>query len=221
MKVVFSGDFLVRLDNKRRHNKRGSFAVSFIETNSIKLSSKACHENGNTLFSSECGYSNDAKVDQYGCIEVYFEDYEAMFECYEYSSDDYKKASGLNKERVSAEVRVGICFYMDDQEQSINYVSEQLSFTPSEISFDCAASACEMIVAIKSSYDLKRNLIQCHSYEEVQTCFKKVGLDVCDSESFASRFGLGDQACEEVARYGWGSCIVSTAIYGVFEGYET
>lgn len=143
-----------------------------------------------------------------------------MFECYDYTSDDYIRASAIEKQSVS-EVRVGICFFMFHEESNINYVSDQLSFTPSEISFDCSASAYDMAEAVKASMNLKRDLMRCYSYEEVKSCFKKYGLNVCDDESFASTLDLDDQTCEEVARYGWGSCIVSFAAYGVFEGLES
>ncbi len=211
---------MVKLDNPSRHNKFGTFAISFIEANSIKLYSKVWHDNGNTVFSSECGYSNDADPDQNGCIEVYFEDYEATFECYDYSSEDYKRASAIAKESAS-EVRVGICFYMHDEGQNINYVSEQLSFAPSEISLDCSASAYEMIEAIKASSDLKRELVQCEAYSDVKSCFERAGIDACDDQFLFSTLDLDAEAEEQIARYGWGSCIVSFAAYGVFEGYES
>jgi hypothetical protein len=219
MKAVLSGDFIVKLDTPNRHEKFGSFAISFIEIDSIKLYSKTYLDNGNTFFSSDCGYSNTADPDENGCIEVYFEDYEAIFECYDYTYDDYARASTACKVNVS-EVRVGICFFMYDEELNTNYVSEQFSFAPSEISFDCSASANEMIDAINAKHELKRLLMQCNTYEDVQNCFKEYGLAACDSESFASVLGLGDQSNEEVARYGWGSCIVSFATCGVFEGID-
>jgi len=227
MKVILSGDFMVKLDSPSRHKEFGSFAISFVETNLIKLYSKVCHDNGNAIFTDDSGYSNDADVDQNGCIEVYFEDYEATFECYNYSLEDYKRASAIAKESAS-EVRVGIYFYMHDEGQNANYVSEQLSFAPSEISFDCSASAYEMIEAIKASSELKRELLQCEAYSDVKSCFERVGIDACDDKSLFSTLVLDDEfvadpveAEEQIARYGWGSCLVQFAACGVFEGYDS
>ena len=219
MKAIISGDFMVKLDDPKRHEMPGEFSVSFIETDKIRLYSKNLFEDGNAVFVTDCGYSNDAAPDENGCIEVYLEDYEIIFSCHDYSSSDYKSMSSNDPSGVS-EIRIGICFLMRDDDSRKNHVIEQLTFKPTEITLDCSATPDEMIDAIRASSDLKEELAGCDSYDDFKSCFERYGHDICESESLWSALGLGPEADEQVARYGWGSCMVSFAIYESFEGYE-
>lgn len=87
-------------------------------------------------------------------------------------------------------------------------------------------SVIELLDAIKRNASLRTEILQRDCYADVAAACRQHGISISDEDQAWLELGYGEDdaesalANEQVARYGWGSCLVCLAVNGCFEGYD-